>query len=194
MIDVSEALQNKIKSHFSQLIEKKLMENSDFEQSDGIRYLIKYHTHWTKGEISTFRSLVINIVNELMKKIPKEFLLTSITEIKSKCQNENESKLFDVSVDKPIVMSVSFKVTINGHMLIEQKLRLEIKPEGSFKFEIKIEDKTFCMYSFTGKLSLSILDVPFMKLTKPIEIVADKNEVCIDFTEPPNIQRCYGYS
>jgi hypothetical protein len=158
-----------------------ILNDSSLEDSTGILKLKEYYASYKKGETNPMSSILQDIVTELMNHVPSEFLTMSIDEIEIKLTGQKKSGSFKVHVEKSIIAFISFKVKVDRIPSPASKLRIEIKPEGDFTVELNATEKKFCIDTFDGKISASILSIPFMKLKDPI--VLKERKYSVDFTE-----------
>jgi len=190
LTEITQSLLKPITKDFSNSINEMLKDNS-LEESPGISKLKGYYQSYKKGKTELFSSILQDIVNELMNHVPSEFLTISIEEIKTEANNEKKSGSFKIRIEKSMTVFVSFNVKINGVSIPESKLRIEIKPEGIFSVEINATERKIFLNTFDGKITSSILDIPFMKLKE--SIILKEKECSIDFTKISNELKCFSF-
>lgn len=175
----------------SKIFSDMLEENTAFEESEGLTKLTGYYQSWKKTSTTSLSDIINDIVNKLIEYVPSEFLSISIDKIQVNAKGKKRSGTFKVHLEKSFVAYIAFEINVDGVNLPEQKLRIEIKPEGNFSFFVKRQDKIVSLSAFNGTLSTSIVDIPFMKLKEPI--LLQEKRCDIDFSSIDNESKCFGF-
>lgn len=190
MIEITPILLKSVQKEFSNSIHNALR-NISLEESSGILKLKGHYQSYKKGKTQLFSLILQDVVRELMNHVPLEFLTVSIEEIKLESNNQKKSGSFKIHIEKSLIAFVSFKIKINEIPSPASKLRIEVKPEGSFSVDINATEREICLNTFDGKINTSILSIPFMKLKEPI--ILQEKECSIDFTGISNKSKCFSF-
>ena len=159
-----------------------LESNPQLEHLQGIQELTSWYKKIEKDDDNVLEKILEKIINEIMKYLPQHYASLCIENIKINSKEKKQNIKFDINLQlEPIKSYVEFVINVNKIRKKTGRIVFEINSSGTIK-EIEIssgqeKQSQISLGMISGMIQISITEVPFMKITKPIEICTNKIEI-----------------
>jgi hypothetical protein len=161
--------------------ESLLKSNPQLEHLQGIQELTSWYNKIEEDD-NVLEKILEKVINEIMKYLPQHYANLCIENIKINSKEKKRNTKFDINFQlEPIKSYVEFVININKIRKRTGRIVFEINSSGTIK-GIKIssmqeKQSQISLGMISGMIQISIIEVPFMKIAKPIEICTNKIEI-----------------
>jgi hypothetical protein len=165
--------------------ESLLKSNPQLEHLQGIQELTSWYNKIEKDD-NVLEKILEKVINETMKYLPQHYASLCIENIKINSKEKKRNTKFDINFQlEPIKSYVEFVINVNKIRKKTGRIVFEINSSGTTK-EIEIssgqeKQSQISLGMMSGMIQISITEIPFMKIAKPIEICT--NEIEIDLSQ-----------
>jgi len=155
--------------------------HSQFESLRGIQELTSWYKKTEKDD-HILDKILEKIINEIMKYLPQHYASLCVENIKVNSKEKKQNIKFDINFQlEPIKSYVEFVINVNKIRKKIGKIVFEINSGGTINqvevFLDKEKQSQVSLGMISGMIQISLIEVPFMKLDKPIEIGTDEIEI-----------------
>jgi hypothetical protein len=161
--------------------ESLLKSNPQLEHLQGIQELTSWYNKIEEDD-NVLEKILEKVINEIMKYLPQHYANLCIENIKINSKEKKRNTKFDINFQlEPIKSYVEFVINVNKIRKRTGRIVFEINSSGTIK-GIKIssmqeKQSQISLGMISGMIQISIIEVPFMKIAKPIEICTNKIEI-----------------
>lgn len=155
--------------------------NSQFEHLEGIQELVSWYKKIRK-EDNVLEKILEDVINETMKYLPPQYANLCVENIKINSKEKEQKVKFNINFQiEPIKSYVEFAINVNKIRKKTGRIVFEINSSGTIKeVEISSDKERKSQISLgvmSGVIQISIIEVPFMKISEPIEIGTKEIEI-----------------
>ncbi len=155
--------------------------NSQFEHLEGIEELASWYKKIRK-EDNVLEKILEDIINETMKYLPQQYASLCVENIKINSKEKKQNIKFSINFQlEPIKSYVEFAINVNKIRKKTGRIVFEINSSGIIKdveiFSDREKGSQVSLGIISGVIQISIIEVPFMKINKPIEIGTKEIEI-----------------
>ncbi|WP_316506901.1 hypothetical protein [Nitrosopumilus sp.] len=164
--------------------ESLLESNSQLEHLEGIEELISWYkkTEKDKEDNKILEKILEKTSNEILKYLPQEFADVCIENTKKYSKEKQRNVKFDINFQlEPIRSFVEFAINVNkirkkaGRIVFEINSTVTIKEIEIFSEQEK--ESKISLGVISGTIQISIIEIPFMNIEKPVEIFNKETEI-----------------
>jgi len=152
-----------------------------FEFLQGIQELTSWYKKTEKDD-HILDKILEKIINEIMKYLPQHYASLCVENIKVNSKEKKQNIKFDINFQfEPITSYVEFVINVNKIRKKAGRIVFEINSGGTIRqvevFLDKEKQSQVSLGMISGMIQISLIEVPFMKLDKPVEIGTDEIEI-----------------
>ena len=162
-------------------IESLLESNSYLEHLQGIQELTSWYKKIERDN-NVLEKILEKTINEVMKYLPQHYASLCMENVKINSKEKKQNIKFDINFQlKPIKSYVEFAINVNKIRKKTGRIVFEINSGGTIK-EVEISSRQekpsqVSLGIIFAMIQISITEIPFMKITKPLEICTNNIEI-----------------
>lgn len=172
----------KVRESLEPIFTESLLEsNPQLESLQGMQELSSWYKKIEKND-NILEKILEKIINEIMKYLPQHYASLCVENIKINSKEKKQNIKFDLNLQlEPIKSYVEFVINVNSIRKKTGRIVFEINSSGTIKemeiFSGQEKQSRISLGMMSGMIQISIIEVPFMKIAKPIEICTTEIEI-----------------